>query len=112
MKMRKWALAFAVIPALLALSGCDGKAYPDVRQAQAQQATGEGRFEMRVVDEFHDSNAYNNKRSIFIITDTKTHKTYLGVEGVGTTALDDERAQKDDDDSAAAASVSASVAVN
>lgn len=62
---------------------------------------------MRVVDEFHDSNAYHDKRSIFIITDRKTHKEYLGVEGVGVTDLSDERNQQDYDDSANAAASSA-----
>lgn len=96
------------------LVGCDVQSLPDVRQDQyhPQPQTTQAidvvrtasRFNMRVVDEFHDSNAYHNKRSIFIITDTKTHKEYLGVEGVGVTDLSDERNQQDDDDSAAAAS--------
>ncbi|HAT3959793.1 TPA: hypothetical protein I9Y37_001932 [Citrobacter freundii] len=106
----------------LLLVGCDVQSLPDVRQSQYQPqqtrateiARPAGRFDMRVVDEFHDSNAYHDKRSIFIITDRKTHKEYLGVEGVGVTDLSDERNQDDDDDNAAAANaatMSAAVAI-
>lgn len=94
------------------ITGCDDRNLPDVRQQTISSSVNTGRFQMRVVDEVHDKNAYNNSRGIFIITDTKTHHEYLGVEGVGVTDLQSERQADDDAANSAAAATVAVTAVN
>lgn len=109
--MHRFKIALLAGLCALALSGCDDRNLPDVRQQTVSDSINTGRFEMRVVDEVHDRNAYNNSRGIFIITDTKTHREYLGVEGVGVTDLQSERQRDDDNADSAAAAAATSVAV-
>lgn len=52
------------------------------------------RFKIERVAVFEDAPAYNGKRSIFIITDTKTGAEYVGVSGVGISELGSHRCGK------------------
>lgn len=97
-----------LIPLLLV--GCDESSLKEVRQydlaRESHELRNDSRFDMRVVDDFYDSNAHHPKRDIFIITDNKTHKQYLGVEGVGVTELSDQLNPQDYDDQTTQAAVS------
>jgi hypothetical protein len=41
------------------------------------------RFQVTRVGTFKDTGAYDNRRSIYIIVDTKTGKEFVGISGIG-----------------------------
>lgn len=43
------------------------------------------RVKVRRIDVIEDWTAYQNRRGIYVITDTKTGKEYIGVSGIGIT---------------------------
>lgn len=63
---------------------------PDTKPVEVQS----DRFKVKRVAVFEDASAYNSKRSIFIITDTKTGAEYVGVSGVGISELGSHRCGK------------------
>lgn len=75
MKTKLLALA-----ACLMLAGCSPE--PDTRLNLVAPERG-GRFTVERVGVIADDLAYNNRRGIYIITDTKTGRELVGVSGVG-----------------------------
>lgn len=70
-----------------------------VTEAQASAPTkadqpDAGRFVVRRVDVVVDSVAYNGKRGVYVITDTKTGAEFVGVSGVGISELGSHRSGK------------------
>jgi len=45
------------------------------------------RYEIRRVGVFEDNLAYENKRGVYEIIDTKTGKEYFGISGIGITEV-------------------------
>lgn len=80
-----------VMIGLLLLSGClpdptmsmHSVAIPEQNISQLPQ-----RFKVEQVGIFKDELAYDNRRGIYIITDTKTGKEFFGVSGIGISELD------------------------
>lgn len=76
--------------AALFLIGCDGDTRtPEHARIRMQVETGadHDRVSVRKLTEFSDGLAYNDKRGIYIITDKKTGKEYIGVSGIGITEI-------------------------
>lgn len=74
--------------ALLALAGCDDT--PDSiqrRMAEPISYKSNGRFKVERVGVIYDALAYNEKRGIYVITDTETNQEFVGVSGVGVSEL-------------------------
>lgn len=66
---------------ILLCSGCAPN--PDT---QLTVITGD-RIKVTRIGVIQDELAYNNRRGIYIITDTKTGKEYVGVSGIGISEL-------------------------
>jgi hypothetical protein len=82
-----------ILAALLLLAGCGPK--PDTAmkvssptigdEAVAKKDKGDGRFRIERVGVVYDDLAYESKRGIYVIIDTKTGKEYFGMSGIGIT---------------------------
>lgn len=46
-----------------------------------------GRFKVERVGVFFDNLAYDDKRGIYVITDTETNQEFVGVSGIGISEL-------------------------
>lgn len=80
--------AILVVAGVVMLTGCDDPTRaPDYARVQMQVETrGEtDRVSVVKLTEFRDGLAYENMRGIYIITDKKTGKEYIGVSGIGIT---------------------------
>lgn len=82
-------LAPIALLAALALSGCDNSTRVPVEQrGKVQVSTAEsGRVQVRKISEFRDDLAYDDYRGVYIITDTETGQEFIGVSGVGISAI-------------------------
>lgn len=65
----------------LLIAGCDNSPQPE--RIESQISVDSGRFKVVQVAKFSDSDAYNDVRKIFLITDKQTGVEYVGVSGVG-----------------------------
>ena len=45
------------------------------------------RYDLKKVQTFFDSDAYNNVRNVYILVDNETGKEYLGISGIGITEM-------------------------
>jgi hypothetical protein len=71
-----------ILIAALFLAACDQK--PDAALIDSTVSTADtGRFQVKEMARFRDSDAYNNSRKIFLITDKDSGKEFIGVSGVG-----------------------------
>lgn len=75
--------------AALSLAGCDNSTRVPVEQrGKVQVNTAEsGRVQVRKISEFRDDLAYDDYRGVYIITDTETGQEFIGVSGVGISAI-------------------------
>ena len=74
--------AIATLAALVLVVGCNKQ--PDTPLSiKDASSIAECRVQITRIGVFKDDSAYNNKRSVYIITDSKTGKEYIGVSGVG-----------------------------
>lgn len=78
--MRK--LAFVL---LLLIPGCMEPGSDNQKRQVMVSEDKVNQFRMERIALVRDSLAYDGYRGIYIITDTKTHKTYFGVSGIGIT---------------------------
>lgn len=63
------------------VSGSDNYGVPKMPTVE------DSRFRVERAAVFEDSLAYNNRRGIYILTDKKTERTYIGISGVGVTEM-------------------------
>jgi secreted trypsin-like serine protease len=78
-----------IVVAALALVACD-EISPDQRQRYQPTALtiqSSTRFSVERIDVFRDKLAYDGQRGIYVITDTKTGKEFIGVSGIGISEL-------------------------
>lgn len=68
-------------PLIILLAGCRPDA--DTTLGVSPQS----RIRVTRIGVFEDGIAYENRRGIYLITDTKTGKEYLGVSGIGISEL-------------------------
>lgn len=84
-------IRYAVIIAAMLLSACgpsvDMPMYEQTDRPSGMGINNDGRFKVERVGVFKDNLAYNDKRGIYVITDTKTGREYLGVSGIGVSDL-------------------------
>ena len=74
--------------ALLVISGCEeSQDSMQRRMAEPIAYKSNGRFKVERVGVFFDTLAYNEKRGIYVITDTETNQEFVGVSGVGISEL-------------------------
>lgn len=79
--------------ACLTLAGCTDPqpgVLPDYTPAPSKTVNAQtttDRFRVELVQVLQDSIAYDDKRGVYVITDTATGKEYLGVSGVGISEL-------------------------
>lgn len=75
--------ALGIMAALL-LAGCDGEAMlQQTANAETMPAAPAKRVQVVRVGVLVDDIAFDGKRGVYVITDTKTGKEYIGVSGVG-----------------------------
>jgi hypothetical protein len=92
----------AAIAAIFALSACDMSPEAQLDRAAAKAASAlvlqqnSKRFTVTRVDVFKDSIAYGDRRGVYVITDNKTGKEYVGVSGVGISETGLHRSGKTD----------------
>lgn len=67
---------------------------PGSMQSNVNTSASSGRFSIVQVDIFKDDLAYDDKRAIYILTDRKTGKEYVGISGIGIAELGDHPAGK------------------
>ncbi|MGY2441371.1 hypothetical protein [Pseudomonas sp. SDO52101_S400] len=74
--------------ALLAIAGCE-PTEDSIQRSKAEPITykSSGRFKVDRVGVFYDALSYNEKRGIYVITDTETNQEFVGVSGVGISEL-------------------------
>lgn len=78
-----------LLAAAALLAACDMSPEAQADRAAARAASAlvlqqnAKRFTVTRVDVFKDSIAYGEKRGVYVITDNKTGKEYVGVSGVG-----------------------------
>jgi hypothetical protein len=80
--------AIIAVIALLVLAGCE-PSQDSIQRNRAESITYKtsDRFKVERVGVFYDSLAYNDKRGIYVITDTETHQEFIGVSGIGISEL-------------------------
>lgn len=74
----------------LLLVGCTDPTPPNttlITNTPQQIQTVETRFVVARISIFGDTLAYGGKRGVYVITDTKTGKEYIGVSGIGISEL-------------------------
>ncbi len=78
------------ISTALFLSACN-QSIPEPSVVRKQEPASipvpDERFELVRVQNFTDNLSYSNYRSVYILTDKKTGKEYVGVSGIGITEL-------------------------
>lgn len=85
-------ISLLALSALLAISltGCDGDStrvpYDQRNSVQVNTQQG-GRVNVTKISEFRDNLAYGDYRGVYIITDTETGQEFVGVSGVGISAI-------------------------
>lgn len=87
------AIAVGFLFGAVLVSGCD-------KSERTRQYTNPSNIEVKPDDRFsvnrvqvvYDELAYNSKRGIYVITDKKTGKEFLGVSGIGVAELSGARA--------------------
>lgn len=82
-------LTIIIIALAISLAGCDNSTRVPVEQrGKVQVSTAEsGRVQVRKISEFRDDLAYDDYRGVYIITDTETGQEFIGVSGVGISAI-------------------------
>lgn len=80
--------AIIAVMALLALAGCE-PSQDSIQRNRAESITinTSERFKVERIGVFHDSLAYDDKRGIYVITDTETQQEFIGVSGIGISEL-------------------------
>lgn len=81
-----------LLPIFLVLSGCDQS--PQPATIPAPVSSDFGRFTVSQVASFHDSDAYNDTRKIFLLNDKQTGAEYVGISGVGISEVGSHRSGK------------------
>lgn len=79
------ALLMVVVLAILLIGGCRPTA--DTQMKVSPPVASSSRVTVTRIGVFEDSMAYGDRRGIYIITDTKTGKEYIGVSGIGISEL-------------------------
>lgn len=84
-------IRLAIIAAAMTITACGPQ--PNIAMTeQAGNATPpeintSGRFNVERVGVFRDDLSYDGRRGIYIMTDTKTGKEFVGVSGIGISEL-------------------------
>lgn len=91
-------IRFVTMAAVLALTACGPKPnMPMYEQTASHSDIGikdNERFKVERVGVFKDDLAYDARRGIYILTDTKTGREFVGVSGVGISELGSHQAGK------------------
>lgn len=74
--------------AIAVLAGCE-ESQDSIQRRMADPIAykSNGRFKVERVGVFFDGLAYNEKRGIYVITDTETNQEFVGVSGIGISEL-------------------------
>jgi hypothetical protein len=59
-----------------------------------QMQSGAPRVTVAIIGTFEDRLAYGNQRSVYLITDTKTGREFIGISGVGISEVGDHASGK------------------
>lgn len=85
LKTRLVKSAAAVACSALLCGGCSPE--PDTTMGVTTPVSTSARITVTRIGVIEDSLAYSDRRGIYIITDTKTGKEYVGVSGIGISEL-------------------------
>lgn len=91
--MRNKSIVAALVGSVVVLSACA----PDPDMTMGKQHGGgstvsfqdQNRIQVTRIGVFKDDLAYNDRRGVYIIVDTKTGKEFIGVSGVGIQEVGD-----------------------
>lgn len=64
------------------LCGC-GQSPEDSRRVDTNGSATHGRFNLQLSETFRDPSAHDGYREVYLLTDTKTGREYVGVSGIG-----------------------------
>jgi hypothetical protein len=88
-------IAVVGVAMVATLSSCDGNrevvTEMKVDTVNMDSGAGKCRFSVRKIGKFYDMSAYDNWRSIYVVTDSETGAEYVGVSGVGISELGSHR---------------------
>lgn len=76
----------------LSSTSCSPKPTTNLHSTALQKD--ESRFQVTLTDVFEDDLAYDDRRGIYLIRDTKTGQEFVGVSGVGISELGSHQAGK------------------
>lgn len=73
----------ALMLSVLALTGCAPEPTMMMGNQNTVQLQDQNRVQVTRIGVFKDDLAYNSRRGVYVIVDTKTGKEYIGISGVG-----------------------------
>lgn len=73
--------------AALALTGCDNSTRVPREQRAAMSVDVNSRVNVTKISEFRDDLAYDDIRGVYLITDKETGQEFIGVSGIGISAI-------------------------
>lgn len=78
-----------ILTSILMLAACEESETERQQREQQEKIAMEnqGRVKVTQITRFNDSIAYNGVRGIYLITDEKTGKEFIGISGIGITEV-------------------------
>lgn len=73
----------ALMVSVLTLTGCAPEPTMMMSNQNTVQLQDQNRVQVTRIGVFKDELAYNTRRGVYVIVDTKTGKEYIGISGVG-----------------------------
>lgn len=81
--MKNKLVVAALMLSVLALTGCGPEPTMMMGNQNTVQLQDQNRVQVTRIGVFKDDLAYNDRRGVYVIVDTKTGTEYIGISGVG-----------------------------
>lgn len=87
----RWFLVYAVT---ILACGCDPKPMPPTTPLVVSPTLESSRFQVEILSTFEDRLAYGSERGVYLLRDTTTGQEFVGISGVGISAVGWHRVDK------------------